>query len=206
MDKIQEQKLNKLILFWFGELDNELPVTNQSQLWYGASPQTDEIIRKEYQGLLEQLAENQQLLEPEYTAKQRLGLILLFDQLSRNIYRGQGQAFAYDHLALALCLQGITLKQDMQLCLIERIFFYHPLEHAESLQYQQQCVELMASLTEGREGRQADVAKNSLNYAIEHRDIVQQFGRFPHRNRALGRLSTYAEQQYLDAGGKGFGQ
>ncbi|ALS97860.1 DUF924 family protein [Lacimicrobium alkaliphilum] len=192
--------------FWFGEISGELATRDKQKMWYASSAQTDETIRQQFGGLLQQ-ADEGELEHWAYKPRGRLALILLFDQFSRNIYRGKPEAFAFDNKALALCEQGLACGQDKQLNLVERLFFYHPLEHAEDLQAQQQSVSLFAQLmNEYPDGPQYQAASSAHRYAVEHSDIIQRFGRFPHRNKVLGRRCTDEELAYLDQGGKRFGQ
>jgi uncharacterized protein (DUF924 family) len=127
----------------------------------------------------------------EASAEGALALILLLDQIPRNIYRGSAHAFATDGLAQRIAQRAISNGYDRATSMPSRIFFYLPLEHAEDLSLQAQCVALMEATGD------AEYAK----YARVHRDIIARFGRFPHRNAALGRVTTPEEQAFLDAGG-----
>ncbi|MFU0503738.1 DUF924 family protein [Pseudaminobacter sp. NGMCC 1.201702] len=119
-----------------------------------------------------------------------LALILLLDQFPRNCFRGTAHMFATDPLARHFARQAIAAGHDKAVAPELRVFFYLPLEHSENISDQYDSVELTRSLPE-----------EYMKYAIEHRDIIQRFGRFPHRNRALGRETTAEEQAFLDAGG-----
>jgi uncharacterized protein (DUF924 family) len=119
-----------------------------------------------------------------------LALVLLLDQIPRNIFRGSGHAFASDGLALHHAQQAIHAGLDVQVEQALRAFMYLPFEHCEAMAMQDRCIELMASLDE-----------NLLGYAHAHRSVIERFGRFPHRNAVLGRSNTPAEQAWLDAGG-----
>ncbi|MEQ1709356.1 MAG: DUF924 family protein [Terricaulis sp.] len=125
------------------------------------------------------------------SAEGALALLLLLDQIPRNIYRGSAHAFAADGLAQAIALQAIANGHDAATPMPLRIFFYLPLEHAENLALQTRCVAL------------CEAAGNAeyTKFAVLHRDIIARFGRFPHRNAALGRVTTPEEQTFLDAGG-----
>ncbi|GAB3022516.1 DUF924 family protein [Bowmanella dokdonensis] len=200
------KQIERIYQFWFGEISDELAPKEKQQLWYASTKRLDKQIEAEFSELLTEAAEGKHD-DWKDSAKGRLALILLFDQFSRNIYRGKPQAFAFDSLALALCNEGREKQQDKQLSLVERLFFYHPLEHAEDLPSQECCVELFQMLAEQYpDGAQHQAAANALKYAIEHRDIIARFGRFPHRNEVLVRPSTKEELDYLDKGGKRFGQ
>ena len=137
--------------------------------------------------------------------RRRLSLILLLDQFPRNIYRGTSKAFAYDEQALGLALSGMHSGADAALDPVERIFFYLPLQHAESLEVQDESVAAYRRLVgESPEILRPVAFDSCLKYAEMHRDVIRQFGRFPHRNRVLGRLSTPDEQAYLEGGAGAF--
>lgn len=124
------------------------------------------------------------------TAEGALALLLLLDQIPRNIFRGNGHAFATDGLALQHARNAVEAGLDAQIDSDLRTFMYMPFEHCEDMTMQDRSVELMAPL-----------GKRQLDYAKAHRDLIKRFGRFPHRNTALGRISTPEEQKWLDAGG-----
>ena len=125
------------------------------------------------------------------TAEGALALVLLLDQIPRNIFRGTAHAFATDPLALALASRAIDAGFDKQVDPMLRIFFYLPFEHSEAMADQDRCCALFKTLGN------ADL----LHWAELHADIIRRFGRFPHRNHVLGRETTADEQVYLDAGG-----
>ena len=124
-------------------------------------------------------------------AEGALALVLLLDQIPRNIFRGSGHAFATDPLALHFATRAIETGFDAQIEPALRFFFYLPFEHSEAMEDQRLSVQLFADV---------DNAEYRA-YAQAHLDVIARFGRFPHRNRALGRLSTPEEQAWLDAGG-----
>lgn len=123
------------------------------------------------------------------SAEGALALLVLLDQLPRNAWRGSGHMFATDGKALAVARGAIEAGFDQQVDATLRAFVYMPFMHSESLADQERCVALCADLPD------------NLRFAILHRDIVQRFGRFPHRNVALGRTTTPEEQRFLDEGG-----
>lgn len=124
-----------------------------------------------------------------------LALLLLLDQFPRNMYRGSAHAFATDPLARRFARQSIDDGFDRQAAGDMRAFFYLPFEHAENLADQEACLQLMRVwVSEG-------VDPNELAWAEKHAAIIRRFGRFPHRNAALGRDTTPAEQAFLDGGG-----
>ncbi len=124
------------------------------------------------------------------TVEGSLALMILLDQFPRNCFRGTGHMFATDPLALHLAARAIAAGHDLKLETDLRVFIYLPYEHSERLADQDISVDPTAAR-----------ATEYLEYAVEHRDIIRRFGRFPHRNAALGRETTAAEQEFLDGGG-----
>ena len=122
-----------------------------------------------------------------------LALLLLLDQFPRNLYRGSGHAFATDPLALGIARTAIAAAHDQESPAELRVFFYLPFEHSERIEDQDRCVELCKALD-------AD-GSDWTRWAEQHRDIILRFGRFPHRNAALGRATIAEEQAFLDSGG-----
>lgn len=119
-----------------------------------------------------------------------LALLLLLDQVPRNIFRGSAHSYATDPLALHYAGRMLEAGQDREVDPELRVFCYMPFEHSEDLLEQERAVALMADLG----GTYAD-------YAVQHHEVIERFGRFPHRNHALGRINTADEQTWLDAGG-----
>lgn len=124
-------------------------------------------------------------------AEGALALVLLLDQIPRNVFRGSGHAFATDGLARHYAERAVEAGLDRQIAPELRAFVYLPFEHSEDPDDQRRSVELFATLDNADYDR----------YAVAHRDVIARFGRFPHRNRALGRTSSAEEQAWLDAGG-----
>ena len=120
-----------------------------------------------------------------------LALVLLLDQIPRNVYRGSAHAFATDPLARHCTARAIDAGFDVRVDPALRFFFYMPFEHDEGMAGQDRALELFAASGDA----------NLLGYAKAHRDVIARFGRFPHRNAALGRINTPDEQAWLDAGG-----
>lgn len=125
------------------------------------------------------------------SAEGALALVLLLDQIPRNIFRASGHAFATDPLARHYATRALAAGFDRQCDPALRLFFYMPFEHSEDAADQARSVELFAALGDA----------NLMGYATAHRDVIARFGRFPHRNRALGRESTPEEEEWLRDGG-----
>lgn len=199
------QHIEFVLDFWFGEIDDELAPEKQGKLWYAATAEQDLEIMAKFESLVEQAAAGQ-LEQWQEHPRGSLALIVLLDQMTRNIYRGTAKAFAFDQFALKYCLEGIDRGYDQSLCLIEKCFYYHPLEHCESLEMQNLCLIKFNELEdEYFQPRHLNVIQNALNFANQHADIIEKFGRFPHRNKVLSRVSSSEELDYLQTA-KRFGQ
>jgi len=181
--------------FWFGELDeNGLCKTDRNALWFGADDATDARCRELF-GVPVSLALNGKLDAWGATDRGLVALVVLLDQFSRNIHRSTAQAFGGDPKALALAQDAIASGRHLALPLIHRVFLYLPLEHSEELALQHQCVALFEALAQVNDHPQF---ASFTRYAIAHRDVIAQFGRFPHRNAVLKRQSTPDELAYLE--------
>jgi len=184
--------------YWFGTLDDTgLSDTDHRRLWFSASDATDDYLRQHFGAALAQAlaGKHDDWIE---TDRGLIALIVLLDQFSRNIHRGSAAAFAGDPAALALAQQAIASGRYQRLPAIHQVFLYLPLEHCEDLDVQEECVALFEELA-GVTGSEelADFSR----YAVAHRDVIAQFGRFPHRNAILGRTSTARELAYLEQHG-----
>ena len=184
--EIVEDWAGEILDFWFGELT---PAD-----WFSGGKELDERIRDRFSDLYLQLSQETPqvaMTDPEAA----LAAIIALDQFPRNMFRGTPEAFATDHKALALARNALQRGFDQGMTPEQRQFLAMPLMHSETLDDQHRCVEIFRDI--GNE--------DALKYALEHRDIVERFGRFPHRNRALGRDSSEAETAFLQ-GHKGYGQ
>jgi uncharacterized protein (DUF924 family) len=199
-----------ILLFWFGPRPYTAAGLNQrSRIWFPDSPevavQIDELIGERF-GAVYAAAERGELANWDSTPRRRLALILLFDQFSRCLRRGTAGAFAHDHEALRLALSGLQVGADAALDPVERLFFYMPLQHAESREVQEESLAAFRRLCGEAPLTLKSWFDGALEYALVHRDIVTRFGRFPHRNAALGRDSTAEEEDWLATEGQSFGQ
>jgi len=131
------------------------------------------------------------------TPRGALALIILLDQLSRNVFRGSAEAYAADPHAREIARAMIEAGFDTGLTSVERMFVYLPFEHAETIADQNESVRLYEILRDA-------LGEKSIDYVARHRDVILRFGRFPHRNAVLGRISTPEEEAYLAEPGAGF--
>lgn len=185
--------------FWFGDTLADLAkVPGRMNFWFGADEAKDESIRQEWASHVEDARAGR--LDPMgKTPAGRLSLILLLDQFARNIYRGTPAAFEKDGRARYLMRDGMSRQMDLALSPIERCFFYMPLQHSEFLDDQESSVARYSQLATEVSAEHRDIFDNFLYHAQQHRDVVARFGRFPHRNAILNRLSTREERAYLAA-------
>ncbi len=163
--------------------------------WYKQDPAFDAEIRERFLAAWKDAREGKFGLWLTYPSG-ALAYIILTDQLSRNMFRGDGQAFATDRAALAAAKSAIDKGWDMRIDEPARQFFYLPLMHSENLCDQERCVRLMCQ-------RMPETGASNLLHARAHREVIRQFGRFPYRNDALERASTTPETDYVTSGGYG---
>lgn len=194
-----------VLTFWFaGALSSAEAYGKRMPFWFTASSAVDDEVRRRFTADVEAAGAGE-LSDWRNEGRSLLALIILLDQFPRNIHRGTADAFRYDSRALASCLRGIARARDMELRVGERIFFYMPLQHAEDLATQNQSVAITERLLAGCEPDFAPIVARCLDYARQHRGIIETFGRFPHRNAVLHRDSTAAELAYLEQADR-FGQ
>jgi uncharacterized protein (DUF924 family) len=196
---------SELVHDWFADaLNSPGAIADRQDWWFKADSERDEALGRKYAALVEQSASGHLYRWLEHP-EGRLALILALDQLPRNLFRGTPRAFAYDARTAAWCLAAVHTGQDRLLKPIQRVFLYMPLQHFEDLQAQETGVSLYERLA--RENADWPVfEKDFLAFARVHRNIIARFGRFPHRNAVLGRVSTPAEEEYLAGDAPSFGQ
>ena len=170
--------IDEIISFWFEELT--------SDDWFGGGEAVDDRIRQRFLALHEAL--RSQVPESwRATARGMLAAVIALDQFPRNLYRGDPRAFATDAAAIALAREAIARGFDQAMSKDERRFLYLPFEHSEDPAEQARSAELFSTLDE----------EDTLGYALRHKEIIDRFGRFPHRNQVLGRESTPEEIEFL---------
>ncbi len=191
--------------FWLGDgLQRGWCSDKRDALWFGGSTELDEKIRTRFGALVAQAVDGG-LTDWEARIDTRLALVLLLDQFTRNVYRGQARAFAGDARAQRLSLDAHASGMDAELATVGCVFMALPLEHAEDLALQVESVLRFQRLYDTSAPELRDTLAGYLQYAQDHHDIVARFGRFPHRNAALDRTSTPEEEAFLKDGPR-FGQ
>lgn len=199
------EEIRKEILgFWFGDTKDDAEVgESQSALWWGQSAESDALLTARF-GRAADAAAAGGLNHWTGSPRGRLALILLLDQLPRVIHRGTPEAFVQDDKARSVSEEGLRSGADRLLRPIERVFFYLPFEHSEDPVDQQRSVEFYRSMAAEVPDGWKKAFDGYLEYAIRHQEIVDRFGRFPHRNAILGRESTPEEIEFLKEPGSGF--
>lgn len=205
-----------ILEYWFASLDDTVALDRRSEpfstcfaRWYGKQPPIDAEIRSRFEPALLAATRDGAVWEREVADWQRapsglLALVILLDQFPRNMYRGSARMYAYDELGLSLTTLAIREYEEQPLSLVQRMFLYVPLMHSENLTIQQAMVarfESLVALAASRSPQNVGFFEFALDYARRHRQVVETFGRFPHRNAILGRPTTDEEQAFLDAGG-----
>lgn len=194
-----------LLQFWFGdEVQTAETIAARSALWFGASDRFDEAIREAFHDWPDR-ARAGEFAGWESDPRGVLALVITLDQLPRNLYRRDPRAFAFDERALEIALRALDRGFDGKLDPIEVAFLYLPLEHAEDAEIQERSVACFDRLRQRAPAHLAERLSEYRAYAERHRDVIARFGRFPHRNAALGRPSTAEEIAWLDGGGDRFG-
>ena len=198
--------IRRVLDFWFqpGTMDQPT-IDSRMDRWFTADAVTDAVLRNEFGPLVEQASKGQ-LDAWAATPEGRLALILMLDQFRRSIFRGTPKAFSRDPHALKLCVEGAMKGDYKTLNPFQQAFYFMPLQHAESLKIQERSVKIYEGLVTGVSDTLKATFATFAQFAELHHDIVESFGRFPHRNKTLGRANTAEEQEYLGSGAPSFGQ
>lgn len=182
---MNNDQVGQVLRFWFEELT--------PKDWFTKSVELDKSIEKRF-GEVHRQAAACELYQWRSSARGRLAEIIVLDQFSRNIFRDTSQAFGQDALALALAQEAVALEVDKALAATEKSFLYMPYMHSESILIHDLAVELF----------KAEGLENNLEFEYRHREIIERFDRYPHRNEVLGRDSTKEEVEFLKQPGSGF--
>lgn len=174
-----------VLAFWFDEIE--------PAQWWRADPAFDAQVRARF-GELHRAAVQGELDAWRASARGRLAEVIVLDQFSRNLHRGSALAFAADPMALALAQEAVAAGHDLALPATQRLFLYLPWMHSESPRIHAVAVRLFTALG----------LPDNLDYELRHKAIIDRFGRYPHRNAALGRSSTAAELAFLREPGSSF--
>lgn len=194
----------RVLDFWFGSLnDSDAFDSGLLDRWFSVDSALDQMIREQFGTLVEAVAAGR-CQEWQATADGALASIVVLDQFSRNIYRDRARMFEFDALAYEIAQQSLDAGLDCLVHPVQSAFFYMPFEHAEDLATQEHAVTLFRMLQRRVAEPYRDQYAAFVDLALAHRDIVARFGRFPNRNKTLGRESTTAEAHFLELEGSAF--
>jgi uncharacterized protein (DUF924 family) len=192
--------MEKILEFWFGTFpDAHSSDPKKVDMWFQNGADYDQEIFVSFGGIYDEAvsgALNHWLDMP----RGKLALIIVLDQFSRHLHRGHAESFTQDIKAQEICVDGISAGDDSKLHPVERIFFYLPLEHAEDIERQELSVQAFAQLSQDVPESHQQPFKSSLDYAMQHHYVIEQFGRFPELNEILGRESTPEEIEFIESG------
>jgi uncharacterized protein (DUF924 family) len=181
--------------FWFGEREDG--VARPRETWFQRNDEFDAEISASFRADHERAAAGE-LDDWLDTPRGALALVILLDQFPRNLFRGSSRAFETDARARSVARHALYRGHDTRVSPVERWFFYLPFEHSEELEDQQLSVILFEALGDD------EASRNVQDYAVRHMEIIERFGRFPHRNATLGRESTAEEEEFLRQPGSSF--
>lgn len=186
--------------FWFG--DGE-PLDN-SKAWYTKSDAFDATCTTRFGAAIDDAVAGE-LDAWKTSPRGRLALVILLDQLSRNIHRGKARSFSQDPIALAVATEALAAGDEAAHDRVRASFLLMPFMHAEDMTNQQRCIDGFAQLARAEtDAERRAFLENGESYARKHAAIIERFGRFPHRNGILGRTSTYEEAEFLKQPGSSF--
>ena len=187
-----------VLQFWLGD-DPVAEIAAHAPRWFASDEATDAEIRARF-GELHAAAARGELAAWADTPRGRLALVIVLDQFSRNLCRGDGAQFANDPTAQALAREGLEAGDAETLDAVERLFLLMPLMHAEQLALQDESCERFARLADAAPEPARATCQSFADYARRHRAVIARFGRFPHRNELLGRVNSDAEAEHLARG------
>lgn len=185
-------KADDVLDFWFGR-EGEPGYGGFREEWFRKDPAFDREVRDRFEALYEAAAAGD-LESWREDARSCLALVILLDQFPRNMFRGESRSYVTDKKAQEIAEYAVDHALDRELPEFQRKFFYMPFMHSENLSHQRRSVELFRGLGEG----------DAESYAVRHMEIVERFGRFPHRNDVLGRSTTPEEDEFLEEPGSSF--
>lgn len=197
----QQTRIDSILNFWF-KLPTDDSYGRYRKAWFIKDAEFDTQIRQQFLGDV-QRASAGDYDDWQAAPLSAVALLILLDQFPRNLYRGDPRSFATDAKALGVAQSIVDAQADKALIPAQRFFVYVPFEHSEQMVHQDRCVALMRSLNADFPNLDQGL-KGGLDYAIRHRDVIERFGRFPHRNEILGRESTPEEIEFLKQPGSRF--
>ena len=186
-----------VIAYWLGDTESDPAAAHaRIRFWYRATIQIDCAIKDRFEDVHASIR-NGRLLHWGEGAEGALAVVIVLDQFSRNMFRGQREAFGQDSLARAITVRALDREFDDQLSVPGKVFLCHPFTHSESPIDQDRAVNTYELMVDRVSDDWKPFVQSFVNHAKGHRDLIQRFGRFPHRNAAMLRQSTTEEESYL---------
>ena len=190
-------QINEVLEFWFADRDlSEPTLDSRMTRWFNFDDEFDAELADRFTSLAKQ-ALTEELDDWAEQPLGRLALILLLEQFPRRIYKDSPDAFQGDRKAMKLCQEGVANDAYRKLNAVQQLFFFMPLQRAESIKIQQTSVKIYNALSSNVSSTLRDTFETVAHFAELRRDVIAQFGRFPHRNAPLGRSNTGAEEAHL---------
>ncbi len=195
---------DSIIGFWFGSHTSSREINEQKQsLWWSKNEQTDRRITERFESISHAVYRGE-MPEMQRSARGLLASIICLDQFPRNMYRGAAKAFSCDHAALRLAIEIVDKAWDRTLLPVYRVFAWLPFEHSEDITMQHKSLMLYDNLRNSVERSEREIFDRYYEFARRHFEIIDRFGRYPHRNSILGRESTAEELAFLSRPGSSF--
>lgn len=192
--------------FWFGRATGDpAEASARESFWFGASSEADSLIRERFASAVEAAARGE-LDSWMRVPRSALALVLLLDQFPRNLWRGTAKAFTHDAQVLRAAQEAVARGHLHNLAPLEQAFLVLPFQHSESIEDQRESIRLSSEIAQAAPAAWRPILERYLQFAKQHFALIEQFGRFPHRNRVLGRAPTAEEVAYVSGGGASFGQ
>ena len=204
MAPVEDITAADVLAFWLGDAgESPAAAAAQAGRWYRGGAELDQEIRQRFGRWLAHLSANTPAAragreEWEATAEGALALVILLDQFSRHCFRGKAGAFANDALALQVAERAVAAGHDAALTIPGKLFLHHPFHHSESISAQRRYVEFTTTLADTAPPEWREFVAGFADYAKRHRNVIVRFGRFPHRNAALKRVSSADEREFLE--------
>lgn len=195
------ERFDEILRYWFKDLTPGDAVPQEHiNLWFNKDEAVDKYVKEQFEADYVAAREGQ-LKSWESDPNGYLALIFLMDLFPRMAYRDTLEAYALDKQAIRLCLRGLERGFDQALPVVHRVFFYMPMEHSEDIQIQQKCVNYFTLLAKQASQDEEEFIDGALDFAIRRAEVIERFGRFPHRNSILGRESSKEEVEFLNEPG-----
>lgn len=198
------EDVNSILHYWFGGAKNDAEIISEkSSLWWKKDPVVDADTRRRFEMMLDAEIKNE-FASWSHSPRGQLARVLLCDQFPRNMYRDTPRAFDYDERARKLSREALDTGLDKKLRPVERVFLYVPFEHSEAVEDQALSLRMFTALVEDVPETDRPAFQKYVEFAQKHKEIIDRFGRFPHRNAILGRASTPEELEFLNSPGSSF--